>query len=269
MVKKLYKHEFLAWLRVMPLIFGILLAVAGVNRVIQFFESDATYYTIINVSGIIMYVIALLVCLAAPIVFGVTRYYKNLFTGEGYLTFTLPVSTTQHLWTKTLTALCFSVASLLVALLSVVIITAGDMFNELCLAGSYILRHIPEEISGHFIGWVAEFIVLLLAAFLYSHLMFSCCVSVGQLFRKNRVLASVGAYFAYYIITQVFGTIFIILMVALENTQLMADISMFIDNHPYATVHIALCGLTVFYGIICAAFFLISRYVIRRRLNLE
>lgn len=269
MVKKLYKHEFLAWLRIMPLIFGILLAVAGIHRVIQFFESDATYYTIINVSGIIMYVIALLVCLAAPVVFGVTRYYKNLFTGEGYLTFTLPISTTQHLWTKTLTALCFSVASMLVILLSVIIITSGDMLKELCLAGSYILRHIPKDISGHVIGWVAEFIVLLLAAFLYSHLMLSCCVSVGQLFKKNRVLAAVGAYFAYYMLTQICGTIFIILMVALENTQLMADIGMFIDNHPYATVHLFLCGLTVLYGIICSAFFLISRYIVRKRLNLE
>lgn len=269
MVKKLYKHEFLAWLRVIPLIFGILLAVAGMHRIIQFFESDATYYTIINVSGIIMYVIALLVCLAAPVVFGVTRFYKNLFTGEGYLTFTLPVSTTQHLWAKTLTALCFSIASILAALLSVVIITAGDVFNELCLAGSYILRHIPKDIIGHVIGYAAEFVLLLLVAFLYSHLMLSSCVSIGQLFRKNRVLAAVGAYFGYYVISQIFGTIFIIVMVALEGTQLMQDISLFISDHPYATIHLFLCGLTVLYGIICAVFFLISRYIIRKRLNLE
>ena len=269
MVKKLYKHEFLAWLRVMPLIYGIVLAVAAMNRVIQVFESDATYYTIVNVSSIIMYVIALLVCVAAPIVFGVTRFYKNLFTGEGYLTFTLPVSTTQHLWTKSLTALCFSVASLLVALLSVVIITAGDMLREICLAIDYLLRHIPEDMVGHIIGYAAEFVVLLVVAFLYTHLMFGCFVSIGQLFRKNRILAAVGAYFAYYVLTQICGTVFVIVMVAIENTQLMNDIGLFIIDHPYATLHIALCGFTVFYALICTAFFLISRHIVRKRLNLE
>lgn len=269
MVKKLYKHEFLAWLRIMPLIYGIVLVVAAMNRLILCFETDTVYYNIIQVSGIIMYVIGLLVCLAAPIVFGVTRFYKNLFTGEGYLTFTLPVSTTAHIWVKSLTALCFSVGSLLVAAITVPVISAGDVWREICLAASYLAKHIPEDMVGHIIGWVAEFFVLLIVAFYYGHMLLNCCVSVGQLFRKNRILASVGAYFAYYVITQIFGTATIILSFALDGTQLMRDIGQFIVDNPNGTVHIALCAGIVFYAIICGIFFLISRFVIRKRLNLE
>ncbi len=269
MVKKLYKHEFLAWLRVMPLIYGIVLVVAAMNRLIFCFETDTVYYNIIQVSGIIMYVIGLLVCLSAPIVFGVIRYYKNLFTGEGYLTFTLPVSTTQHLWVKSLTALCFSVGSLLVALLTVPVITAGDVWKEICLAAEYLLRHIPKNMVGHIIGWVAEIAVLLIVALFYAHMLLNCCVSVGQMFRKNRILAAVGAYFAYYVITQIFGTIFVILMVALENTQLIWDISQFIMDKPNEFIHIMFCAFILFYSLVCTAFFLISRFVIKKRLNLE
>ena len=269
MVKKLFKHEFLAWLRILPLIYGIVLVIAAMNRLILCFETNTVYYTIIQVSGILMYVIGLLVCFAAPIVFGVTRFYKNLFTGEGYLSFTLPVSNTTHLWVKPITALCFSVASLLVGLLTVPIITAGDVFHEICLAAAYLLKHIPENMVGHLIGWAAEFIVLLIIALLYAHLLLNCCVSIGQLARKNRVLAAVGAYFGYYVITQIFGTFLVILMVALENTQLLRDISQFIMDKPNEFIHIMFCSFILFYGLICAAFFLISRFVIRKRLNLE
>ena len=269
MVKKLFKHEFLAWLRIMPLVYGIVLVIAAMNRLILCFETNTVYYTIIQISGIFMYVIGLSVCVAAPTVFGVTRFYKNLFTGEGYLTFTLPVSNTAHLWVKPLTALCFSIASLLVALLTVPIITAGEVFHEICLAAAYLLKHIPENMVGHIIGWAAEFIVFLIVALLYMHLMLNCCVSVGQMFRKNRVLAAVGAYFAYYVITQIFGTIFVILMVALENTQLMRDISQFIMDKPNEFIHIMFCTFILFYSLVCTAFFLISRFVIKKRLNLE
>ena len=269
MVKKLYKHEFWAWLRIMPLIYGIVLVVAAMNRLIQCFETDTVYYNIIQISGIVMYVIGLLVCLAAPIVFGVTRFYKNLFTGEGYLTFTLPVSTTHHLWVKSLTALCFSVGSLLVAVLTVPVITAGEVWKEICLAAEYLLTHIPENMTGHIIGWVAEIAVLLIVALFYAHMLLNCCVSIGQTFRKNRILAAVGAYFVYYVITQIFGTVVVILSFALENTKLMYNISQFIIDHPNETVHIGLCAGILLYGLICGVFFLICRFVIRKRLNLE
>ena len=104
MVKKLYKHEFPAWLRVLPIFFGVTLLTAAFHRVLQIFEVNSIYYDIVNVSAIVLYAVSVLVCLAAPTVFGIVRFYKNLFTGEGYLSFTLPVTAAQHIWVKTLTA---------------------------------------------------------------------------------------------------------------------------------------------------------------------
>ena len=68
MVKKLYKHELLAWLRVLTIIFGIVLGVSVMHRIIQFFENDSMYYSIVNGSVSFMYMIALLVCSVAPLV---------------------------------------------------------------------------------------------------------------------------------------------------------------------------------------------------------
>ena len=54
MVRKLYKHEFLAWLRVMTLIYSITLLTAIFLRVIVAFETDSIYYQIISTSGILL-----------------------------------------------------------------------------------------------------------------------------------------------------------------------------------------------------------------------
>lgn len=269
MVKKLYKHEFLAWLRIMPLIYGITLVIAAMNRLIMCFETDNIYYNIIQVSGIIMFGIGLLVCLFAPIVFSVVRYYKNLFTGEGYLTFTLPVSTTAHLWVKSITALCFSVFSVVAILLSLCVFTAGEVFYEIWLAAVYLLQKIPADLVWHVVGWVAEFLVLLLVTVYATHLLYYACISLGQTFRKNRILSAVGVYFAYYIFTQICSTAFVILSVVVAESELVEKIGMFIFEHPEASVHIGFAISIVAYSILCGAFFLISRFVIRKRLNLE
>ena len=125
MVKKLYKHEFAAWLRVIVFFWAATLLTAGINRIVQIFENDSIIYKILLVSGFVMYFISIFVTLAAPTIFGIVRFYKNFFTGEGYLTFTLPATKKQLLFVKISTAVCMGAASFLVCLLSGCIIMAG------------------------------------------------------------------------------------------------------------------------------------------------
>ena len=269
MVKKLYKHEFLAWLRVLPVIFGILLAVAGLHRIIQCFENDTVSYRIISGSASFMYAVMLMVCIASPVVFGIQRFHKNLFTGEGYLTLTLPVTPGNHLWVKSLTALAFSLISLVVCLLSVVIITAGEVLTEICKAGVYLYQRIPQQIVKHLPGYMAEGVFLVLVSFFASYLLFYTCICIGQLFRKNRVLAAVGVYFAYYVINQMVGTAMGVGMVLLEEAGKMERIYRFIADNPYRTIHIGLCGGIVLDGLLALAFFLICHHILKKKLNLE
>ena len=49
MVKKLFKHEFLAYMRILSVVYVILLTVAAATRIIQLFESDSIYYKIVSV----------------------------------------------------------------------------------------------------------------------------------------------------------------------------------------------------------------------------
>lgn len=269
MVKKLYKHEFLAWLRVLPIFYGITLITAAFHRVLQIFETDTVYYNIISVSALILFFVSLMVCMAAPVVFGIVRFYKNLFTGEGYLSFTLPVKTTTHLTVKVTTTVAFMIASVIVCILSGCIITAGDVFSELWKTFFYLWDQIHEKYVGHLIGYAAEFCVLLLVAAFATVLLYNSCLCIGQLAKKNRILLSVGVYFGYYMITQVLSTIFIIIFTILETTSALEPIYIFVADHPYASGHIGLCGMILLDGVLALVYWLLCRFILRKKLNLE
>lgn len=269
MVGKLYKHEFKAWLRVMSIIYGITFTVAIMLRIAQIFESDSIYYNIIFGAGVIMYTIALLATAVSPVIFGVVRFYRNLFTGEGYLTFTLPATPANHLGVKVTTSVAFSVMSVLVCIGSVMIVTAGEVFTEICKAVDYLIRQIPGDIAGHLAGFCVEFFLLLLIGFFAEHLLLDTCVCIGQLFRKNRVLAAVGAYFGIYVITQVLSTVVSVGMVVLEEAGMLESIYSWIEKNPFETAHIFLCGLVVLCAVLALIYYLVCHWIIGRKLNLE
>lgn len=277
MVKKLFKHEIAYYLRSMLPIYGILLAIAAVGRIIQFFEADNTLYNTLNTISILTYVVGIIAVFAMTMVFTITRYYRNLFTSEGYLSFTLPVTPTQHILTKLSTAVIVHTASLIVVLISVCIITAGDVLIEVGNAIRYIIDLIPERLTFTFkettvAQWqvniwlfAAEFILLLIAAVIYQMLLFYGCITVGQMSHKNRVLAAVGVYFGYYLATQAIGTVLVIVSQFLP----WEDLSLIFLDAPIGCIHSLLIGYTLLNLLIATALFFVSRFIVHRRLNLE
>lgn len=274
MVKKLFKHEFKAWFRVLGIIMGIVLAMAIMCHVIQLVDSDDISYNILAASSIGMSVIAMVVCMAAPTVFGVTRFYQNLFTGEGYLSFTLPVSTADHLHVKLVTAVAFSLLSTLVAAVTSMLIFSGNIFDEFWDLFIYVWEEevifdIPAELPGHVIFYLIEMLLLMFSGVIGTYLLYYACICIGQTFRKNRILGAVGVYFAYGMLTQMLGTIFSIGLVLLEDTALMDSYYSFLENHTYAASHISLCSSIVWNLIQAAVFYVICRKIMSSKLNLE
>ena len=277
MVKKLFKHEIAYYMRSMLPVYGILGAIAVFGRIIQFFEADNTIYNTVNIIAILSYVVAIIAVMAMSYVFTITRFYRHLFTSEGYLSFTLPVTPTQHILTKLTTAVITHAASLVVILLSACIITAGDVLVEVIKAAAYIVDLIPERLAFTFkettaAQWqvniwlfVIEFILLLVTAVIYQMLLFYGCITVGQTFSKNRILAAVGAYFGYYLATQAVGTVLVIVSQFLP-WETFSDI---FYAAPIGCIHILTIGYILLNLLIATGLFFVSRYIVRHRLNLE
>lgn len=269
MVKKLLKHELFALGRVLVIMQGILLAAAVFTRILLIFETDHFVYDIIRFFTVLLYGAAVLVNLVAPLVMAIVRYYRNLFTAEGYLTFSLPLTPAQHLLVKALGALIFQTVAGIVVLLSAMIVLSGDVLHEVCLAAAYLLKMIPGDITVHLIFWILEFVLLLEVTFVSELMLYYGCVSIGQLARKNRILVAVGVYFGYYVATQVLSTIVTVLLALFGDRIPFDRLLAWAEQHPELSVHIVLCSLLVFTAAVATGFFFVSHTIIRKRLNLE
>ena len=122
MVKKLFKHEYHFYLRIMAIVYGILLTMSVATRLIATFESDTKAYEIISTFTLITYYISILAAFGFAFVLGIVRFYKNMFTCEGYLTNTLPVTASQHIMVKSITAFSMDLLSAIAVALSVFIV---------------------------------------------------------------------------------------------------------------------------------------------------
>ena len=271
MVKKLFRHELQAYWRVLIPIWALLTGVSVLGRLIQLFENDSVAYGIVRTSTIIFYAVALLVCLVFPFVFSIMRFHKNLFTGEGYLSFTLPVTPFQHVLVKATAGLSVQLLTVVVSLISLMLITMGDVFGEIMKAIGYLYTHFyhQKEWGMHLPRYLVEGFLLLVIAYVSEVLLYYACISIGQRSKKNRILAAVGVYFAYYFIRQVLGTIVIVIVSAMDWTQLLERVLEWVDQHPFETAHYVIALLMLVYAVAAALYFLISHRTIRNRLNLE
>lgn len=270
MVRKLFKHEILYYLRTLLPVQAVLLGIAILGRFVQFFEADSTSYKIVFWSSVVMFIISVIACILMSVVIGVVRFYKNLFSSEGYLTFTLPVTPTQHILVKVCTAVLFQIISLIAVILSVCVITAGEVLNEIIKAAAYLLRFAMENIAGgHIIFYIIEIFILFVVAYFSQYLLYYFCISVGQLFRKNRILAAVGVYFGYYMFTQAIGTVITVFGAVFHTFLPLEPVAQFMSTHMYESIHMIIGFLIFLSLVICAVFFFIIRFIMSRKLNLE
>ncbi len=265
MVRKLFKHEFGAYWRVLIPAWIALMGVSVLGRLVQFLESDSTIYGIVSGSSILFYIIGIMVAMAFPFVYAIIRFYRNLFTGEGYLTFTLPVKPAQHIWVKVLTAVTLQVASLLVVAVSAAVMMAGELLVEVWKAAAYLLGKMHDYLGAHLIWFILEFVLLLLVAMLYQAIFYDTCITIGQLFRKNRVLAAVGVFFGFYVVEQIIGTCAIIVAAFINWESLLV----FVQENVYLCAHLGAWLMILFTAVLALVFYAVTHRIICKRLNLE
>lgn len=269
MVKTLFKYEFKAYARTILPMNGVLVVIALLNRLIRFTESDHFAYSVIFGFSTFALVVSTLFLLAFTTIFIITRYYKNMFTHEGYLTMTLPVAPSQHIFVKLITALTFGAISLVGALLAGCIATSGEILVEISKAIAYIAKFYFEKLGAHGAFYIVECVLLLLVSSAMSVLLLYLCMTVGQLARKNRVLASFGVYFVIYIASQILSSVVTILFLMAADQGALSGVVYFIDRHPIAFTHIFIIGVTVVCTAVFSLFWYIIHKILKYRLNLE
>ena len=283
MLGKLMKYDLRSGIRTFALIWIGLAALAAINGLTLRIAFDGDIQSelanfIITVLPMVL-LVALYVAMGIfMLVFIINRFYKGLLGDEGYLMFTLPVSVSEHIGSKLLTSMIFSVASAIVALLSGVLLMAvltppnfSDVAQAFQEAGRY-LRVNPLPAGT---GWVvAEFIVYTLIAAAVSILQIYTAISIGHLGKKNRgwfaLLAYVGISIAFSIIMN--GCMSLLQSDAFPDVLLNWEFCL--DDTGWHVQGVGMMASAIGIGIGLellkgTGFFFATRAILSKRLNLE
>ena len=281
MIRKLLKYDILSlykvicFISVAPIIAsvvgGFALRYLNSTDFETVYSSDTAAFAE-NVASF-TYFISILAIIAAMVsmtIFIFARFYKNLYTDEGYLTFTLPASHRDILVSKTINAVIWTCYQILLSLICICIYTliCGNLGDA--LSGMWKLVAWCFETVG---AWMVVYIILgalaALGGILFSVCLIQFCITTGALFaKKAKLIAGIATYYA---VNTLLGFIMQSFLLAFIIGGLEPFLSFVFDQSQtircIVYMLIVLAVLLVAWGLAACAHFATKRLV-DRRLNL-
>lgn len=289
MLKQLLKYEFKATKR---RYFGLYLALALLSVVLGVISrqehalAHSTSFQNLEVILMIVYVSVILAIAVLCFVNTIQRFYQNLLGHEGYLMHTLPVNENQLILSKLLTSMVWVLCSGLVGIVCItVMVSIGGVIDPETFgmvdwnSWKQLWQMLYEEMGPEF--WVAAWTILINLARLASLILcvYAACMIAHQ-FPKHVMVAGILAFIGLNIVeTQ------------LDKLLGTNDVSMIVDV-TYRVVDVNVTGVS--YGVtpmrwltaalgtdvsylfcfavtaaIAAAYFFLTRWLMKHKLNLE
>ena len=118
---KLLKYEWKACARTCLPLYGVLILMSLISRILYVIPKNASLDFMLPAISSMLYMGVMMAAFVVTAVILIQRFYKNLLGSEGYLMFTLPVTVSQHLLSKTIIAVVMIGLSGLSALISIFI----------------------------------------------------------------------------------------------------------------------------------------------------
>ncbi len=205
------------------------------------------------------------------------RYFKNFFSDEGYLTFTLPVKRRDLYLSKVVNVFLFNVGNVLVTIVAVLLALLiipttgrnGAIINFEIIKGlGTLIGTIWAEIGAWMLVYLLEGIFLLAVLSLYEIGMIHLCITVGAtVAKKHKIIAALGIYFGSNFILSTVYQIF-----GFFGLQSIVGFVYLLEDASATQVHFALVGLILLIAVIVltAAWILhlVTLNTIERKLNL-
>ena len=262
MLKKLMKYEFKATGRVYLPLFAALIILAGVNRLLMFLNLETP-----GEIGIVISVILIIGIFVLTLILTIQRFRQNLLSNEGHLMMTLPVSTDSLILSKLFVSAVWTVASTIVVALAIMIMAATkDFLEQLVISikwiGGQLAINAPRTVA-----YSIEIIVVIAIMVLLWALMLYACMSLSMLVNKRRGLFTFGAFILITTAMQIAFAVVVAVGRALNISTLLGRIFGGLSSFWLSQVCVA--GVLLIQLILCVVFYIITRLMLKYRLNLQ
>ncbi len=288
MLGKLWKHEWKSTWRVccMMLLGLALITLFGwISFQAPLWQSAVSgrsyngpsVWDLLSFGTLFMYIIMLVGINYGVFIYMGVRFYKTMYTDEGYLTHTLPVSKHQILVSKILNSGLWSVLMEVGIFLSVMALmfsmigamlpegyTWADVWREIGPEMDFVDEMFLEIFGMRVSGYFGRMIVMGLISPFCSMIILFGAISIGQLFTKHRVLMAIVSYVGIMIVT---STVTSIVQSAFSLGQMASfvDDNQLVGGYVNTTILLSL-GISITEAVIL---YFVCHYVTSKKLNME
>lgn len=292
MLGKLLKYELKATSRYFMFLYSAVIGLAIINKIFWLIPTDNAVMDVVRGFITFAFVIATVATIIFSFVIIIFRFYKNLLSDEGYLSFTLPVTATKHIISKMLVSVMWIIVTVIVVIGSLLILAIDTGFYT-AFPEVWSLINQFFDLNPEFVKFVVEMLIVLIVAMFSSTLMLYTAMSIGHLFSKHRVVASIVSYFGLYFAVQTINSIVLAVTMAVgfgptafTSLEASNDVQFNMANSmDLSTMFTGEAGITysnflnmisaiaiivvVMQIVLAVAYFLVTRYILKRKLNLE
>jgi hypothetical protein len=264
MLSKLLKYEIKATGRIFLPLFLALLMFAGITKFLSVFSPEK--WSTPAALSMAIYIVIMVGMFVMTCIMMIQRFYKNLLSNEGYLMLTLPVKPWKHIVTKLLVSMLWIVASGIAALISILIIALhkGDL-PRIIVESAACMRLVYERLGASIYLYSIEIIIGILISLASAILIVYASIAIGHLFSQHKMLASFGAFILLNTISQILFMFYSSGIANLCNIHVSSNDFM---GMQLVIQQVIAYGI-VYTGLLCAAFFAVTNYILSKRLNLE
>lgn len=238
------------------------------------FTTGVELLDILSIFTLVLYFVMLIVVLVGIVVYLAVHFYKTVYTDEGYLTHTLPVTKHQLLFSKILVGGLWVMIIYVMVYLSLfalgvslvrMILPDGYTFARFCGEFGDLMTELRMDLEGQFgLNFVIYRVFILLSLLIGPFIAMATvygAISLGQLFTRHRVLMAIVSYIGIAVLNGFLGSVVQSVIGTDDVIRTSTDIGSYIDVNMITSF-----GLNL---IIAVALYMASWLVMTKKLNME
>lgn len=238
--------------------------------------ANASIWDVFSIFMMMIYMVMLVGVIYGILIYLGVHFYKTMYTDQGYLIHTLPVTKHQILGSKILVSgLWYMIimlavyASMILWILSLASIAIPEGYS-LASAWKEIAPELGNVLEGFKteLGWdlkatgIYMIFYTLIAPFTGLTILFGS-ITLGQLFHKARVLMAIVCYIGVSVLMSLFASVF----QSFNSVNMFTDLA---EEMAFGKYMNGTLGFTMVVNLIIAVIlYFVSHYIISKKLNME
>lgn len=272
MLGKIIKHEFKDTYKIMLAVYAAYCLLTIIGSCTSYaLAKGYSEPNVLTVSVIAFYVISSIAVYVATFVYICIRYYKTMYSAQGYLTHTLPVKGITVFNGKLIVSTVWMIVSIILLIISVFFFvnaaSQGEAWNSLTrYSWTEFNRRMYEEIGITFTPFFFWFLFEAILGTVVINLWIFTSFAIGQLSDKHKVALSVVAGMVLYFAFQIFELVETISAVrdsagSLNIQSGTEEYAMFMDHMMTSVLILSI--------VTCAVMYAACTIINKKKLNLE